>query len=83
MNTFINFIRKIFNATIVPILYPDYIQDQKRLGNFENSLSNLERGVTINRIESSERLYKSVRDETPLTIVELVGSLFSSSDKQS
>ena len=83
MNTFIHFIRKIFNATIVPIFYPDYIQDEKRLGNFENSLSNLERGVTINRIESSERLYKSVRDETPLTIVELVGSLFSSPDKQS
>lgn len=71
MGTFIQTIKEMLYAIILPVVYPDYIEDEKRLGEFENSISNLERGVTINRVDSDEKLHKTGGEELPTTLSEL------------
>ena len=76
METFIQTIKDMLYAIMIPFVYPDYIENEKRLGEFENSLSNLERGVTINRIDSGERLHKTGGEDLPTTLSELLFGWF-------
>jgi hypothetical protein len=71
MDTFFNTIRDFFNVIITPGIYPDYIEDEERMDRFTNTLSSLERGVTINRIDSDERLHKAGGEDLPSTLTEL------------
>ena len=83
MATFITAITNIIHNTFTRVFYPGYIEDEKRLGEFENSLSELERGVTLHRIDSNERLFKPNGQDSPSTLKELFFGWFTKSKEQS
>lgn len=83
MATLVSTITDIIHKTFTPIFYPGYIEDEKRLGEFENSLSELERGVTLHRIDSNERLFKPNGQDSPSTLKELFFGWFTKSKEQS
>ena len=83
MATLVSTITDIIHKTFTPIFYPGYIEQEERLDEFENSLSELERGFTIHRIDSDERLFKLNGEESPSTLKELFFGWFTKSKEQS
>ena len=83
MATLVSTITDIIHKTFTPIFYPGHIEQEERLGEFENSLSELERGVTIHQIDSHERLFKSNGEDSPTTLKELFFGWFTKSKEQS
>ena len=83
MATLVSTITDIIHKTFTPIFYPGYIEQEERLDEFENSLSELERGVTIHQVDSDERLFKSNGEDPPTTLKELFFGWFTKSKEQS